>query len=372
MAKLFTSSKKGIIGMELSSSQLRMVELSGTPQRLVVEHFAVQDIPTDMYINHDVIEDTKLGKLIQSALERNGFRTKDVALALPSARVIVKEFPMPDGLNESGQVEVAAREVSENVPLPLEDVYMDFKVLGAHPNQDNALLAAYAVSKKEHVDERLAAMEAAKLMTRVVDSDHNALLFATTETIDNQLPEMLDLSAEELNDQPVLLIHATNERTEYLFYRHQKLIWSREHYTCAKTLWENLSHTYGISVEEARDLSQHPERFHDRFARAEADVLLPFIDQWALDIRQHLTMFSEETSTFGIKAILISGEIGQVRSTSASIDELVQERVEIPTVIMNPMAHCQLAPALKNNTTKLLEAAPLLAVAMGMALRSFE
>ena len=350
------NNKKGYVGIQLTSTQIRMVELSGEPNQPVVEHFAVFDIPSDVYNGNDVQDQPRLGELIKAAFNKGDFSRKNVAIALPSNLVITKEFFLPaeESNEHMGLVE---QEVANNVPLDLDEIYIDFKILGPAENEE-LLLAAYAVSKKQHVDEYVGALEIAGLSAKIVDTDHNAML----HTIDAIAQHQKD----GCKDENIMSVSIGHEKTEYLIFRNEKLIWVREHYMSARTLQESLSTTLGLDVDEANEVIKQPQSYTEQYPNLETDVLQPFVDGLAMEVMRHIEMFSEEAEFFGIQHIWLSGEGAHL----TGLEETIFARTNIESEIVNPLGHCKLGSKVSGD--ELMDIAPLLMIATGMAMRTFE
>lgn len=349
------NNKKGYVGIQLTSTQIRMVELSGEPSQPVVEHFAVLDIPADVYNGNDVQDQPRLGELIKAAFSKGDFNSKNIAIALPSSLVITKEFLLPT--EEADHMGLVEQEVANNVPLDLDEIYIDYKILGASATPE-MLNAAYAVSKKQHVDEYVGALEIAGLVTKIVDTDHNAIL----HTVD-AIARFQKNGCENENIMSVLIGH---DKTEYMVFRNEKMIWVREHHTCTRTLQDSLSATLGLDAVEAHNIIKNPGGYTDQYPNLETDVLQPFIDGLAMEVMRHIEMFNEEATFFSIQHIWLSGEGAHL----IGLEETILARTSVESEIINPLGHCRLSR--KVSSEELMDIAPLLMVATGMALRIFE
>lgn len=356
MLSLFKKQAKGYVGMELATSQLRMVELSGTKDKPVLERYAIVEIPTEMYSNNEVHDQLTLGKLIKDTFAK-GFSNKRIALAMPSSQVITKEFNIPESASPDEQMEIVQTEVQNTVPLDLDEIYIDYKVLPTS-KEEGTFEAAFAVSKKEHVDDRVGALEIAGLEAKIVDSEHNAMMYS----VDAVLYQQLQIEEEE----NVLVVHTTKEKTEYMVFRSSRLIWVRDTNLSAKTLLDAISLSYGVDANEAQAMAFNPDNYTEAYERLKVDTIQPFIDSISLEINKHIEMFNESGVSFSIQRILISGELAAV----AEIDETINAQNNIETHTINALAHCELGS--KIDMQKLIEDVSLLTIAMGMALRTFE
>lgn len=348
--------KKGYVGIQLTSTQIRMVELSGTADFPIVEHFIVREIPPDIYNGSDVQDQQRLGDAIRKAFEKGGFTKKGVAIALPSNLVITREFTLPAG-QEADHWDMVESEVQQTVPMNIDEIYIDYTILGPHENPD-LVYAAYAVSKKQHVDEYIGALEIAGLVAKIVDTDHDATLHAIIDIAKHQKEGCLN--------ENILNVSIGLDKTEYMAFRNEKMLWSREHHVCARTLLEAIVDMFGVEPEEALAVIRNPAGYVNKYPNVITDFVQPFVDSLALEVLRHIEMFNEESTSFGIQHIWLSGE----GSHLTGLDETISARTGLKSQECNPLAHCKLGS--KINSEDLVDVAPLLMVATGMALRTFE
>ena len=149
---LFTSKTPPLIGVDISSTAVKLLQLSPVGGRYRVEHYAVEPLPPNAVVEKNIVEVEAVGEAIKRALARSGAKTRAAAAAVAGSAVITKVIPMPADLSEDdleGQIQA---EANQYIPYPLEEVSLDFEVLGPvkdNPDMMNVLLAA---SRTENVD----------------------------------------------------------------------------------------------------------------------------------------------------------------------------------------------------------------------------
>src|SRR5258708_1249583 len=156
--------------MDISSSSVKLVELvdagRGNPR---VERYAIEALPKDAVLDGNITNVDAVVDAVQRAWKRMATRTKNVALALPTAAVITKKIIVPAGLrDEELEVQVES-EANQYIPFALEEVNLDFQVIGpspASPEEQEVLIAA---TRKEKVEDRVAVAESAGLKALVMD-----------------------------------------------------------------------------------------------------------------------------------------------------------------------------------------------------------
>jgi type IV pilus assembly protein PilM len=357
MLSLFKIQKKGILGMDLSGTQLKLIELGGSREEPVVEHYALVEVPQEVYSENKLHDPEKLGQLLQQIYKRNQLARKHVALALPAGLVNTKECDILEGLRPSEQLEEVQKEAANIVPMDLEELYIDYKEIGPAASEGQVRVA-FAVCKKEHVEERVSALEIAGLIAKVVDTDNNAMLHVIDAIVRYQKPELLEKMS--------MVVDLGFDVTQYIVYKNEKIVWTQEHHIGGRSLLDSVRSLYGGDYATARKMLIDVERTMADHPRFEADVILPFVDSLALEISHHLEVFGESGVGFGVDHIFLSG----MAVFLPDIEDAVSNRVNITTTIANPLGHCVLGN--KIVAQQLLDDAPQMMVAVGMALRNFE
>ncbi|MDX1812089.1 MAG: type IV pilus assembly protein PilM, partial [Gammaproteobacteria bacterium] len=187
LGSLFRKNKKSLLGLDISSSAVKLLELSEQNNRFVVESFAVEPIPPNSVVEKTITDIESVGETIRRAVRRSGTKLTNCAVAVAGSAVITKVITMPAALNEdelASQIELEADQYS---PYPLEEVALDFEIIGINeknPDQVDVLLAA---CRSENVDARVAAVELGGLNAKIVDVEAYALENAVV-LISSQLP----------------------------------------------------------------------------------------------------------------------------------------------------------------------------------------
>src|SRR5437879_13612289 len=111
---------------------------------------------------------------VQRGWKRMATRTKNVALALPTASVITKKIIVPAGLRDEELEVQVETEANQYIPFALEEVNLDFQVVGPSPSGPEEVEVLIAASRKEKVEGRVAVGEAYGLKARVKDVQSDA------------------------------------------------------------------------------------------------------------------------------------------------------------------------------------------------------
>ncbi len=171
----FKSKKHALVGIDISSSSVKVVELSKSGDHYRVERYTVEPLPQNAVVENAITDVEQVGKAVDRAVKRSGTRCRHAAVAVASSHVITKRISMPGGLREHELEQQIEMEADHYIPYPLEEVNLDFEVIGpseSNPNEDEVVIAA---CRKEIVDDYIAVVEGYGLTPSVVDVDAFAI-----------------------------------------------------------------------------------------------------------------------------------------------------------------------------------------------------
>src|SRR5215207_904256 len=172
LERLFKPKAAPLIGADLSSSAIKMVELSEAGRGLYrVERYAIEPLPKDTVVEGNINNLDAVSDALRRCHKRLGTNIKNVALALPNAAVISKRILVPAGQTEEELEVQVETEANQYIPFSLDEVNLDFQVLGPAPNNPEDVEVLIAASRKEKIEDRVAAAEAAGLKPTVMDVD---------------------------------------------------------------------------------------------------------------------------------------------------------------------------------------------------------
>ncbi|HEY5764267.1 MAG TPA: pilus assembly protein PilM [Rhodocyclaceae bacterium] len=352
---IFSAKAKPLIGLDLSSSAVKMVELSFDSRNgYRVERYVVEVLPKDVIVDGNVANLEVAAETVKRAWKRLGSSTRSVAMALPAASVITKKVIVPAGQREEELEVQVESEANQYIPFALEEVNLDFQVIGPAASSPDEVEVLIAASRKEKVEDRVAVAEAAGLTASVMDVESHALL-AAFELVQTQLPEAGD-------NQVVALVDIGGSVMNLTVLRNLQPVYTREQAFGGTQLTQNIARQYGMSFEEAEAAKRSgnlPENY-------ESDLLRPFIDDLALEVSRALQFFFTSTQFNQVDHIVLAGGTGAL----AGADEAVAARVQVNTVVANPFASMVLSDRVR--ARNLLTDSASLMVACGLALRRFD
>ena len=352
---IFNPKARPLIGLDISSSSVKMVELTEvTPGSYRIERYAIETLPRDSVVDGNITNLEAVAEAVKRGWKRLGTSTRYVAMALPAAAVITKKIVVPAGQRERELEFQVESEANQYIPFALDEVNLDFQIIGPVPSSPEDVEVLIAASRKEKVEDRVAVAEGAGLKPLVMDVESYAIQ-AAFELVERQLPDGGKNKVIALVDVGANVMNVT-------ILRNGQSLYSREQAFGGSQLTQDIVRQYGMSHEEAeagKRTGTLPENF-------EAELLRPFLDNYSLEISRALQFFFTSTQYNQVDHIVLAGGC----AVMAGVDEAVTGRTQIDTVIANPFAGMTLSQRVRPKA--LAADAPSLLVACGLALRRFD
>lgn len=350
----FIRSNPSVLGIDISSSAVKLIELSRQGSRYRVESYAVVALPENAVVDNNFADVELIGEAIKSVVERSGTSLKQAAVAVTGPAVITKiiTIPKPESNDElEAQIELVA---DQYIPYSLDEVNLDFEVIGENEKNVGMVDVLLAASRHENIDDRIAVLEYAGLKTKVIDIEAYALERAfglLTESLPNYNPDSIIAIADT----------GANVATLNIIHRN-KVIYSRDQGFGGKQLTEEIQRRYGLSYEEAGMAKKHgglPDNYI-------SEVLDPFKELMCQQISRSLQFFYSSSARHAVDHIVLSGG----SSSLIGIDAMIEEKLSVPAILANPFAGMTLSAKVKAQA--LSNDAPAMTIAAGLALRSFD
>ena len=352
---IFNPKARSLIGLDISSSAVKMVELgSDGKSGYRVERYAVEVLPRDAVADGNIVNLEATAEAVRRAWKRLATSTRSVAIALPTSHVITKKIIVAAGLREQELELQVESEANQYIPFALEEVNLDFQIAGPAPSSPDEIEVLIAASRKEKVEDRVAVVESAGLKAVVMDVESYAAL-AAFDLISKQLPE-------GGKGQIVALVDIGANVMSLTVLRDGQQLYGREQAFGGNQLTQDVARLFGMTFEEA-ETEKRRNNLPDNY---ESEVLQPFVESMALEVSRALQFFFTSTQFNQVSHIVLSGGCAVLPGA----DEAVASRTQINTVVANPFADMLLSERVK--AKNLLQDAPSLVVACGLALRRFD
>ncbi|MBB3222835.1 type IV pilus assembly protein PilM [Massilia umbonata] len=367
---LFGGAAPPLVGLDISSSGVRLVELADAGKEgLRVERCAVEPLPRGAVADGNIENLDQVVDAVRRLLKKSGTRARHVALGMPPAAVITKKIVLPAGLSEE-QLEVQVEsEASQYIPFALDDVSLDFDVIGPMASSQDDIEVMLAAARREKIEDRVAVAEASGLKASVMDIESYAARAAVTR-VAAQTP-----GADA--GQVIALFQIGASATHVSVLIDGVTVWEREQPFGGNSLTQDIVRAYGLAFEEAEARKKAwslqaagqgstQQAAADLPAGYAADVLQPFLESAALEVTRAIQFFFTSTPYTKIDRIFLAGGCAML----PGLLDIVASRTRIASAVASPFHGMVLAPGVREQ--QLRADGPAYLVACGLALRRFD
>lgn len=343
----FGKRKNNLLGLDISSSAVKLIELSRSGKKYKLESYSVAPL-VDGAQEADVLHPELIADSIKRVLKESRTKNRTCALGIPSSVAISKIISLPASTPNSELESSVSLEAEQHIPYQLDEVNFDFEVLGRSERNTDSIEVLLAATKTENVESRVAAAEIAGLKVEIVDLESHALELLFAKLV------------PDVNSKGVIgVVDFGASMTGMTLFENGKVTFSREQAFGGKELTEEIMQRYGLSYQEAGLAKKRgglPEGYIP-------EVLDPFRDNMVRQVSRFLQFYYASTQQAQVSRILLSGGSASL----PGIDEQIQSAINIPTSLVNPFTDMMLGARI--NPERFANDIPALLVAAGLSLR---
>jgi len=351
---LFGRQSAPLLGIDISSSSVKLVELGRDKSGAwVLERCAIEPLERGWITDGNIEKFDEVADALKRVVKKSGTRTKQVALALPPSAVITKKISLPAGMSDQELEVQVESEANQYIPFSLDEVSLDFCVMGPSKNAPGDVDVLIAASRREKVQDRQGLAEAAGLKAVILDVESYASRLAASRLIE-ALPN-------KGVDSMVALFEVGALTTSMQVIRNDEVLYDRDQAFGGAQLSQLIVRQYGFSVEEA----EYKKRSGDLPEDYASAVLRPFVESMAQEIGRALQFFFTSTPHNRVDRILLAGGSSPLQG----LPEAVTQHTGFPCSIVNPFEGMEMSSNVR--IKKMVREAPSYLTSCGLAMRRF-
>ncbi len=350
----FNKGQSTVLGIDISTAAIKLLELSKAGARYRVENYAVSPLPQDAVVDKNITDTDVIANAIKAAIKQSGTKTKFACVAVSGSSVMTKVITMPSSLSEEEMEEQILVEADQYVPYSLDEVNLDFEVQGPSEKNPEMVDVLLAASRRENVEDRVESLEKAGLKAKIVDVEAFA--------IENAFKLLADQLPGEIENQTIAIADIGATMSTLNVLHNCRTVYTREQGFGGKQLTEEIQRRYGLSYEEAGLAKKHGG-LPDNYV---SDVLDPFKNAMIQQISRSLQFFVSSSANRSVDGIVLAGGCASI----PGLEKIVEQSLGIPAYIANPFINMALSNKVKPQS--LSNDAPAMMIACGLALRSFD
>ena len=279
LLKLLGISMDPILGLDISSSAVKLVELGMKEQQYYVEHYAIEPLPPGAVVEKNIQNKANVVQAVEKVVKKSGVTSRSVCTSVPSSLAITRIIQLNATFTDKEIGNEIELEADRYIPYALDEVNLDYEVLGQSTVSEQLVDVLLAVSKTENIDARVELLAEAGLEINIIDVDAFAMERAF-ELVAKQLPEHGRGKIAALVD-----IGAT--MTTLHIFKDLRSIYTREQAFGGQQLTDEIQNRYGLNFDEAvlaRKYGDLPDNYN-------TEVLEPFKETIAQQINRACQFF---------------------------------------------------------------------------------
>ena len=343
-----------MLGLDISSTSAKLVELSMRKDgRLVLERCATVSLEPPPSAEGLADNFEQMASDVRLLIKKSQTKTKNVVMALPPTSVITKIISVTKAKSEQTFEVQVEQEATRFIPFPLDEVNLDYRVIGPSLADPHLLDVHLAVSRREKVQDIQDLAEAAGLNLVILDVSSYASRAAMKRLVDEKYGPSSDVL--------VALVELGANTTSVRVMQNDKVLYDRDQPFGGEQLTQLIAEYYHLPFDEA----ETKKRSGEFLPGYEAQVLAPFVENLSAEINRALQFFFANTAFRKIDSLMLAGGSASLPGLQASVAKITH----CPCFLANPFEGMLMNEGVRLRNLKLQ--APAFLIACGLALRRF-
>jgi len=344
-------SGKSIVGLDIGSSCIKAIELKRSKGEIVVSHLGVEPLASDIVVDSMIVDSGSVSSAISKIFGEHSIKTKAVATSVSGHSVIVKKISVQP-MSEGELAESITTEAAQHIPFDIADVNVDFDIL--NPDNGAQMDVLLVAVKKDKILNYTNVLSLAGKAPAVVDIDAFAL------------QNCYEYNYQPHHDSTVALLNLGASVMNINIVKGATPLFTRDVSVGGNQYTDSLQKELDLSFDDAESL-----KLGRKVGTVSEDAKLPILQQVTeiivLEIQKTFDFFRATASGEHIERIYIAGGSSKV----PGLVEALRQEFSLPVEVVNPFQ--RIMPPMDSSENHILEQnLGQLAVAVGLALRSFE
>ncbi|MBF0210648.1 MAG: type IV pilus assembly protein PilM [Desulfamplus sp.] len=345
--------KSHLVGLDIGTSLIKVAELKGSGKSLSLNKFAVLPIRAGLIEDGQIIEMEELSRDVETIFKVNKIKSKNISISTGGSSVVVKTISMPSAAASSdvALLESIRFEAEQYIPYDIDDMNVDFQVLGDSDSNPELMSVLLVAVKKDIVDSYIELTDRAGLNAQVIDVDSFAF------------QNIFEATASVRNDEMAMLIDIGVHKTSLNIVKNNNSLMMRDSSSGLNQIWNEIASEANCSVEDAMKIFLGEDQ-KSMAAETLDELSQNFAKMWCMEIQNIVKTFQAKSGHGKIDKVFVTGGGSLV---SGFIDFL-SEGLFIPVSIFNPFEGVSVNLK-KFSESFIKQNLPFASIALGLALR---
>jgi len=341
--------KKEIIGLDIGSKHIKVIQLKNGKGGYTLDKLAISSLQSELIVDGSILDSTRVVESIKELIASAEIQAKDVTLSVSGhSSVIIKRVTLPQ-MSEDELEESIRFEAEQYIPFDIEDVNLDFQILGL-AEENNMMDVLIVAVKKDKINEYVSVVKDAGLEPVIVDVDAFAL------------ENMYELNYDISEESNVALVNIGASMININILKGGMSVFTRDSSVGGNLLTEALQREFTVSFQDAEKLIME-----DPVEGISLEETTAVLNSASTDIISEISRsfdyFRDTTNYENIDEIILCGGVALTKNFAT----LLSEKIGIDTKIANPFQNVDVPDSFDDDYIN--SVAPIVSVAVGLAIR---
>ena len=337
-----------ILGIDISSSSIKLAEVSLKKGRPLLRNIAVSELMPGIVAEGKIVDVQAATEVLRKLISTSGITYRDTITAVDGQAIFIREVPFPN-MEETEMREAIKWDMENYVPYPPDSYYYDFAVVGPGKNEQEVKVLVVA-AQHAIIDPLVEVMRNAGLRPLAIDIEPLAL-YRTLPEPENSL--VIDIGAK---------------MTQLVIFQNSSPTVTRTLPIGGQRFDEIIMNVLGLESSEAESLKQRQNNLlqrldsHSDFTEVHRQMNL-LVEELAREIRRTVEYYQMQNREATIDNFYLAGGSANIDNLAYNLSELLA----LTVTVHNPLDFVEVASSFDSNYLNTI--APRLAVAIGLGLR---
>ncbi len=343
------SRKGNVVGLDIGSSSVKMLELAEAKGGYQLRNFGIAPLPPEAIVDGALMDSVTIVDSVRGLSSALRIKTKDVVTSVSGHSVIVKKISIPT-MTEDELEESIQWEAERYIPFDINDVNVDFQILGPTEGNEELMDLILVAAKKDIINDYLAVIVEAGFNPVIVDVDS----FALENMFEANYP---------VGGGTIALANIGASVTNINILRRGISSFTRDIFTGGNAITEGIARQLNVDFEEAESLKLG-NRMDAGSQQVVQETLKSELGSLATEITKSLDFFRSTSSEEKVDKLFVSGGCAKING----IENIIEQQADIPVEVINPFREVDSSKR-DLDIDYLKEMEPIMAVSVGLALR---
>lgn len=341
--------KKGIIGLDIGSRHIKVVQLNEISEGYQLERAGIISLQPELIVDGSILDSMRVVEAIKELIANSDIKVTDTVLSVSGhSSVMTKRITLPQMTDEELDESIKF-EAEQYIPFDIEDVDVDFQILGRREEEVKMDVLVIAV-KKDKINEYVSVVRDAGLKPVIVDVD----VFA--------LGNVYETNYEIVPGENIALVNIGASTINMNILRDGISVFTRDSSIGGNVLTEALQKEFTISYDNAEKLKRG-EAVEGISQDDVSSVLISTSEEIIGEVSRSFDYFRSTTGSEDVNEVIFCGGGALVKDFAP----LLSERLGIGVKLMESLKNIDIPDRFDKGYLKKIE--PLITIALGLALR---